>query len=64
MKLSFLESVLVLAVSGIIINIGNAVGAKVNFMESVPGLLILFGIIVAGLVLGRLIPIRNFPDIG
>ena len=64
MKLSFSESILVLAVSGVIINIGNAVGAKVNFMESLPGLLILFGIIVAGMALGRLIPIRNFPDIG
>ena len=64
MKLSFSESILVLAVSGVIFNIGNAVGAKVNFMESLPGLLILFGIVAAGLALGRLVPIRNFPDIG
>lgn len=64
MKLSFAESVLLLAISGIIINIGNTVGTPVNFMESVPGMLILFGVVVAGLGLGRLIPIRNFPDIG
>ncbi|MDO4786820.1 MAG: DUF340 domain-containing protein [Fretibacterium sp.] len=64
MKLNFAESFLVLVVSGIIINIGNAVGTRTNFMESVPGMLILLGVIVSGMAIGRLIPIRNFPDIG
>ena len=64
MKTSFMDCVLALIISGIIISLGNAVGAKIGVMESLPGILILFGVIVAGLAIGRLIPIKNFPDIG
>lgn len=52
-----LEWLLVLAITGTIILVGNFVGFQHNIVESIPGMLILVAISVVGLALAKLIPI-------
>ncbi len=56
MKVSFMDSVVVMIISGFIIAIGNMVGYKVDIMASVPGLVYLFLIILAGVAMTKIIP--------
>lgn len=56
MKVSFLDSIVVMIVTGIIIAIGNAVGYKVSILGSIPGLVYLFLIILAGVAMTKAIP--------
>ena len=56
MKVSFLDSIVVMIVTGIIIAIGNAVGYKVSVLGSIPGLVYLFLIILAGVAMTKIIP--------
>ncbi len=60
------DYVFLLAVSGIIINIGNSVGYNFGFMESLPGIAILFGIIMLGVLIHLVVPgkLKTFPIIG
>ncbi len=57
-----LEWLLVLLISGAITLVGNFIGYGSGIIESIPGMLILVGISVAGLALAKLIPI-NMPAI-
>lgn len=57
-----LEWSLVLLISGCIILVGNFMGYGEGIIESVPGILILVALSVAGLVLAKLIPV-NLPAI-
>ena len=57
-----MEWALVLLISGTIMLIGNSIGFKTGIVESIPGMLILIAISVAGLSLAKLIPI-NMPAI-
>lgn len=57
-----LDWTLVLCISGFIMLVGNFVGFGVGILESIPGMLILVAISVAGLALAKLIPI-NMPAI-
>lgn len=55
-----LEWTLVLLITGTIIVVGNLIGYEHNIIESIPGMLILVGISVVGLILAKVIPI-NMP---
>ena len=57
-----IEWTLALLISGTIGIIGNYVGYSIGILESLPGLLILLAISVAGLALAKLIPL-NIPAI-
>ena len=57
-----LDWLLVLSISGFIMLVGNYVGFGVSILETIPGMLILVAISVAGLVLAKLIP-GNIPAI-
>lgn len=66
MKYKLPEYVFLLCLSGIMINIGNAFGYKVNVIESIPGILMLLGIILAGVIIHLVAPgkLKSFPIIG
>ncbi|MDL2259533.1 hypothetical protein LJB99_01465 [Deltaproteobacteria bacterium OttesenSCG-928-K17] len=66
MKYKLPDYIFLLCVSGIMINIGNAVGYKINAVESIPGILILLGIILAGVLIHLAMPgkLKSFPIIG
>lgn len=59
---NIMEWLLVLLISGTITLVGNFVGYGSGILESIPGMLILVLISVAGLTLAKLIPI-NMPAI-
>ncbi len=66
MKYTLPEYIFLLAVSGCIICIGNAVGYNINIAQSLPGIAILLGISCVGIALhifswGKL---KKFPIIG
>lgn len=53
-----LEWTLVLVISGFIMLVGNSIGFKTGIVESIPGMLILIAISVAGLSLAKLVPLQ------
>lgn len=59
---NILEWILVLLITGSISIVGNYVGYQNNMLASIPGMLILIAVSVAGLALAKLIPI-NMPAI-
>ena len=65
MKYKLPEYVFLLCLSGIMINIGNAFGYKVNVIESIPGILMLWGIILPGVIITLVSPasLNSFPII-
>lgn len=52
------DSLIILLITAGISIVGNFVGYKVNMIEAIPGMLILVGIAVLGIVLAKLIPIK------
>lgn len=66
MKYKLPDYIFLLCVSGIMINVGNALGYKINMVESIPGILILLGIILAGVAIHLAMPgkLKSFPIIG
>ena len=55
--------IMLLTIFSVIACIGNYVGQETPILEALPGMFILAGITLAGLLLERIIPI-NFPAIG
>ena len=58
MNLNLLETTLVLVISGAVMAVGNFIGYKVPIAEAIPGMLILLVIILAGLLLAKIIPLK------
>jgi len=60
----FLEYTLVMLITAAIVIIGNWVSSKftVTLLESIPGILILLGIAIAGTTLGKIMP-GNIPGV-
>lgn len=58
MNLNYFETVLVLLISGAVMLVGNFVGYKTPMKDAVPGMLILFGVILAGLTLAKIVPVK------
>ncbi|NPV70784.1 MAG: hypothetical protein HPY55_09090 [Firmicutes bacterium] len=56
MNLNFLETMLVLVISGVVMLFGNFVGYKIALAAAIPGMIILFLVIMAGLALWKIIP--------
>ena len=52
------ESAILLLITAAISVIGNFVGYKVSIIEAIPGVLILVGIALAGIILAKVIPIK------
>lgn len=52
------DSLIILLITAGISIVGNFIGYKVNMIEAIPGMLILVGIAVLGIVLAKLIPIK------
>ncbi len=52
------DSIIILLICAGISIVGNLVGYKVNIIEAIPGMLILVGIAVAGIVLAKVIPLK------
>ncbi|MEA4846828.1 MAG: DUF340 domain-containing protein [Clostridiaceae bacterium] len=50
------DSIIVLLITALISVIGNYVGYKVNIIEAIPGILILVGMALAGIVLADVVP--------
>lgn len=55
-----LEWTLVLLITGTIILVGNLIGYQHHIIDSIPGMLILVGISIIGMILAKVIPI-NMP---
>jgi len=67
MKPKLPDYLFILSITGIIITIGNAAGGHFGFAGSIPGVLILFGIIMCGVMIHLLMPegpMRRFPVVG
>ncbi len=55
-KYNMIETAIILVIVGIMSLIGNTLGSKNGFSEAIPGLLILIGIAIAGIAMGRYLP--------
>lgn len=60
------EYILILCISGTIIVLGNSIGFDFSIMESIPGILILFGIVLTSVILHLMLPgsFKKFPIVG
>lgn len=54
----YIEWIFLFVLSGLGIGLANFVGFEVGFTESLPGILLLLGISLAGVVASRLIPLK------
>lgn len=54
----YIEWIVLFILSGIGIALANLVGFEVGFMESLPGILILIGLSIAGVVASKIIPLK------
>lgn len=54
----YIEWIVLFILSGIGIALANLVGFEVGFMESLPGVLILIGLSIAGVVASKIIPLK------
>lgn len=54
----YIEWIVLFILSGIGIALANLVGFQVGFMESLPGILILIGISIAGVAVSKLVPLK------
>lgn len=52
------DSIVILLITAGISVVGNYIGYKVNPIEAIPGMLILVGIAVAGILLSKFIPVK------
>ncbi|BCV23643.1 MAG: hypothetical protein PWP43_1369 [Bacillota bacterium] len=52
------DTLKILVIVAAITLVGNRIGFKVNPMEAIPGMLVLLGIVISGLVLAKLIPVK------
>lgn len=56
--MTIMDSLIVLLITAGISVVGNLVGYKVNIIESIPGMLILVAIALAGVILAKVLPIK------
>lgn len=56
--MTIIDSLIVLLITAGISVVGNLVGYKVNIIESIPGMLILVAIALAGVILAKVLPIK------
>lgn len=56
--MSLIHSLIVLLITASISVIGNLVGYQTNIIESIPGMLILVGMAMAGIILAKIIPFK------
>ena len=54
----YVEWIVLFVLSGLGIGLANLVGFQVGFMDSLPGILILLAISLAGVVVSKLIPLK------
>jgi hypothetical protein len=52
------ESFKILVIVAVVTLVGNLAGFKINPIEALPGMLILFGIVMLGLLLSKIIPTK------
>lgn len=52
------DSIVILLITATISVVGNYVGYKINPIEAIPGMIILVGIAVAGILLAKVIPVK------
>ncbi|MGB9825971.1 MAG: DUF340 domain-containing protein [Desulfofundulus sp.] len=52
------DTLRILIIVAAITLVGNFIGFKVNPIEAIPGMLVLLGIVVVGLILAKLIPLK------
>ncbi len=64
MKLT--DYIVILCIAGTIIVLGNAIGFDFSIAESIPGVLILLGIVLASVILHLILPgpFKKFPIVG
>lgn len=54
----YIEWIVLFVLSGIGIGLANLVGFQVGFMDSLPGILILVGISLAGVAVSKIVPLK------
>lgn len=54
----YIEWIVLFILSGIGIGLANLVGFKVGFMDSLPGILILIGLSLAGVAVSKIVPLK------
>lgn len=54
----YIEWIVLFALSGLGIGLANLVGFQVGFLESLPGILILLGLSVAGVAVSKVVPLK------
>ncbi|WPC40319.1 DUF340 domain-containing protein [Clostridium sp. JS66] len=52
------NSIFILVLIGILSLVGNLIGYKTSILASIPGMLILVGISIAGILLAKIIPVK------
>lgn len=54
----YIEWIVLFVLSGIGIGLANLVGFQVGFMDSLPGILILIGLSIAGVAVSKILPLK------
>ena len=54
----YIEWIVLFALSGLGIGLANLVGFQVGFLESLPGILILLGLSIAGVAVSKVVPLK------
>lgn len=62
MKLSYKDPIVITSIVAFLVLVGNFVGYKINPIEALPGMLILFFIVVGGLLITKIMP-GNLPSV-
>ncbi|MDI6601223.1 MAG: hypothetical protein QME46_05530 [Thermoanaerobacteraceae bacterium] len=58
MNKKFVDMLVVLLITAVITLVGNFIGYKINPIAAIPGMLILIGIVVVGILLAEIIPVK------